>query len=100
MRDRGVDIERCEDIRLKDTTDIEHLEYATSNQRTIVTQDADFFVYTMIGRKKASVILEYYAAVAYYYDNQSEIDNNIINDDKQTIMSGNAISDINPSSKQ
>lgn len=42
LKSRGVDIERCEDIGMKDASDIEHLNYATQNNRTLVTHDNDF----------------------------------------------------------
>ncbi|MEO1288311.1 MAG: DUF5615 family PIN-like protein [Chloroflexota bacterium] len=42
LRLKDVDIERCEDVGLKDASDLQHFEYALENERTIVTQDADF----------------------------------------------------------
>jgi predicted nuclease of predicted toxin-antitoxin system len=45
LRERNVDVVRCEEVGLKDADDIDHLNYAIREQRTIVTQDADFLRY-------------------------------------------------------
>ena len=42
LRQKGLDVVRCEDVGLKDAADEEHLEYATREERTIVSHDADF----------------------------------------------------------
>jgi len=42
LRDKGVDIIHCEEVGLSKASDIEHLEYAVSENRTIITHDDDF----------------------------------------------------------
>ena len=42
LRNLGVDIVRCQDVGMDDADDIEHLEYATSQGRTVITGDEDF----------------------------------------------------------
>ncbi len=41
-RQRGVDVIRCQDVGLADASDVEHLEYATAQERLVITADADF----------------------------------------------------------
>jgi predicted nuclease of predicted toxin-antitoxin system len=42
LRLHGVDVVRCQDIKLDDATDLEHLEYATEQGMAIITKDSDF----------------------------------------------------------
>lgn len=42
LRLKGVDIIHCSDIGNDDLSDIEHLHYAVSNNRVMVSCDADF----------------------------------------------------------
>jgi predicted nuclease of predicted toxin-antitoxin system len=42
LRARGVDVLRCQEIGWDDKKDPEHLEYAASEKRMIVTADEDF----------------------------------------------------------
>ena len=44
LRNRGVDIVRCQDVGMSDADDEEHLEYATSQGRSVITSDEDFLV--------------------------------------------------------
>jgi hypothetical protein len=37
LKERGVDIIRCEDVGLAEVTDFQHLAYAAEHKRTIVT---------------------------------------------------------------
>lgn len=40
LRAKGVDIIHCAEVNMKDATDLDHLIYATQNERTMVTCDA------------------------------------------------------------
>jgi len=42
LRLNGVDVVRCQDIKLDDATDLEHLEYASAQEMAIITKDSDF----------------------------------------------------------
>ncbi|MDX2141015.1 MAG: DUF5615 family PIN-like protein [Chloroflexota bacterium] len=42
LRQRGVDVVRCEEVGLATAHDLQHLEYATANGRALVTHDEDF----------------------------------------------------------
>jgi Domain of unknown function (DUF5615) len=42
LRNRGVDIVRCEDVGMVKADDYQHLEYATVHGRTMITGDTDF----------------------------------------------------------
>jgi len=42
LRLRGVDIIRCQDVGMHDASDEEHLQFATSQGRAVVTSDDDF----------------------------------------------------------
>jgi predicted nuclease of predicted toxin-antitoxin system len=42
LRHRNIDVVRCQDVGMDDADDVEHLEYATSQERTVITSDADF----------------------------------------------------------
>jgi predicted nuclease of predicted toxin-antitoxin system len=44
LRNRGIDIIRCEEVGLADAKDEEHLEFATSQKRVLVSHDDDFVV--------------------------------------------------------
>lgn len=41
-RKRGLDVVRCQDVGKDDDSDLSHLEYATSQDRIVITADADF----------------------------------------------------------
>ena len=57
----GVDIIRCEDVRLAEATDEEHLSYATDQKRVMVSSDRDF-----IGlHKQRSEIGKFHAGIVY-----------------------------------
>jgi len=38
----GVDVVRCEDVGMYDAKDVQHLEYATDENRVMVSHDQDF----------------------------------------------------------
>lgn len=42
LRNKGVDVIRCEEVGLAAATDFEHIDYATSQNRSIVTNDQGF----------------------------------------------------------
>lgn len=42
LRNRSVDIIRCEEVDMAEAEDFEHLEYATREGRVIITNDEDF----------------------------------------------------------
>lgn len=42
LRQKGIDIIRCEDINFAEADDTEHWTYAQQEQRTILTHDDDF----------------------------------------------------------
>ena len=42
VRQRGIDIVRCEELNLQDASDETHLERATQEQRTLISRDTDF----------------------------------------------------------
>ena len=44
LRNRGVDIVRCQDVGMSDADDEEHLEYSTGQGRSVITSDEDFLV--------------------------------------------------------
>ena len=44
LRDKGVDIVRCQDVGMDDASDSEHLTYATDQGRVVVTCDKDFLI--------------------------------------------------------
>lgn len=43
LRQQGVEAIRCEEVNLAEADDIEHLEYATAHQLTLVSHDRDFW---------------------------------------------------------
>lgn len=42
LRQHGVDITRCEEVGLGDAPDLTHLEWASKENRVVITGDADF----------------------------------------------------------
>ncbi|MBZ0280310.1 MAG: DUF5615 family PIN-like protein [Anaerolineae bacterium] len=44
LRNRGIDVVRCEEIGMAEAKDIEHLEYAVQENRVVITCDDDFIV--------------------------------------------------------
>jgi hypothetical protein len=42
LRNRGIDVVRCEEVGLANASDPEHLQYATDEGRIIITHDDDF----------------------------------------------------------
>ncbi|MBC8099411.1 MAG: DUF5615 family PIN-like protein [Armatimonadetes bacterium] len=42
LRERGVDVVRCEEVGMGDAADENHLTYAAANEYIIITRDADF----------------------------------------------------------
>ena len=42
LRNRGVDVLRCEDVQMDEASDSELLEFATRENRAMVSFDADF----------------------------------------------------------
>lgn len=42
LRERGVDVVRCEEVGLAAASDQDHLEYATREHRMVITNDDDF----------------------------------------------------------
>jgi predicted nuclease of predicted toxin-antitoxin system len=42
LRHWDVDVVRCQDVGMGDADDVTHLEYATSQGRTVITSDEDF----------------------------------------------------------
>jgi predicted nuclease of predicted toxin-antitoxin system len=45
LRNRGVDVLRCEDVDMAAADDVEHLEYATAQGRTLVSHDRDYWTH-------------------------------------------------------
>lgn len=43
LRQRGVQVVRCEEVGLAEAEDVEHLEYATAHNLTLVSHDRDFW---------------------------------------------------------
>lgn len=52
LRNRGVDIIRCEEVNMAEAEDIEHLEYATREGRVIISNDEDFLALDAIWREQ------------------------------------------------
>jgi predicted nuclease of predicted toxin-antitoxin system len=52
LRNRGIDIIRCEEVDMADAKDIEHLEYATQEGRIIITNDEDFLALDAVWREQ------------------------------------------------
>lgn len=44
LRQRGVDVVRCEEVGMGDAKDHEHLEYALRENRVMITGDVDFLL--------------------------------------------------------
>jgi hypothetical protein len=42
LRQKGVDIVRCEEVSMAEAKDYEHLAYATREKRVMITADQDF----------------------------------------------------------
>lgn len=42
LRNRGIEVARCEEVGLAEADDTEHLEYATAQGCTLVSHDLDF----------------------------------------------------------
>ena len=42
LRERGIDVVRCEEVGMADADDDEHLEYAVQHGLTVITKDNDF----------------------------------------------------------
>jgi predicted nuclease of predicted toxin-antitoxin system len=42
LRQRGIDVIRCEEVELADADDEAHLQYASENQLALITKDAGF----------------------------------------------------------
>lgn len=42
LRNKGVEVVRCEEVDMADASDEEHLDYATTHDLIIVSQDDDF----------------------------------------------------------
>ncbi len=42
LRNKGIDVIRCEDVQLAEVDDETHLNYAINNQLCIITKDDDF----------------------------------------------------------
>ncbi len=61
LRIRGVDIIRCQDVGLTNGSDEMHLEYAISQNRSIVTKDRDFVAfhvqYLQVGKFHAGIFV-------------------------------------------
>jgi hypothetical protein len=43
LRQRGIEVVRCEEVDLAEADDTEHLEYATGHLLTLVSHDRDFW---------------------------------------------------------
>ena len=44
LREKGIEVVRCEEIRMAEASDEEHLHYATENGYVMVSQDEDFII--------------------------------------------------------
>ena len=44
LRNRGIDVIRCEEVGLAKADDENHLEYAASERRVVITNDEDFLI--------------------------------------------------------
>ncbi|MBZ0305999.1 MAG: DUF5615 family PIN-like protein [Anaerolineae bacterium] len=42
LRQKGVDIVRCEEVGMAEASDLAHLEYATQHNRIVISHDSDF----------------------------------------------------------
>lgn len=42
LREKGIDIVRCEEVGMAEATDLAHLEYATEQGRILISHDSDF----------------------------------------------------------
>jgi predicted nuclease of predicted toxin-antitoxin system len=42
LRNKGVDVVRCEEVSMAEASDLEHLEYAVKEDRVLVSMDEDF----------------------------------------------------------
>ncbi len=60
LRERGVDIVRCEEVGLAAASDRAHLEYATDESRVIITNDDDFLAldktYRVQGKRHGGIM--------------------------------------------
>lgn len=75
LRERGIDIIRCQEIGYADATDYEHLEKATSEFRMVITGDSDFprlnSQWNEVGR--------FHAGILYFQPNQQGDTGAIVN---------------------
>ncbi len=44
LRNRGIDIVRCEEVGMAEAKDVDHLTYAVQENRIVITCDDDFIV--------------------------------------------------------
>jgi len=44
LRQRGIEVTRCQDVGMDDVSDNEHLIYASEHNLSIISKDADFRV--------------------------------------------------------
>lgn len=60
LRTHGVDVLRCEEVGMAEASDDAHLEFATREDRVMITQDADFanlhVRWNEIGREHAGIM--------------------------------------------
>jgi len=42
LRQRGIEVIRCQDVGMENASDEEHFDYAIENQLSIITKDSDF----------------------------------------------------------
>jgi predicted nuclease of predicted toxin-antitoxin system len=42
LRQKGVDVVRCEELGMAEADDVEHLAYASEHELSLLTKDADF----------------------------------------------------------
>jgi len=60
LRAKGVDVLRCQDVKMDNAKDHEHLSYATEQGRIMITCDRDFndlhYLWIAEGREHAGII--------------------------------------------
>jgi predicted nuclease of predicted toxin-antitoxin system len=57
LRSRGWDVVHVGEVDLRDAKDIEILQFAYENERTVVTLDADFHALLMVNRRKSPSVV-------------------------------------------
>lgn len=56
LRERGVDVLTAQDVEMEEAEDSEHLAYATTRNRVMITQDSDFLVLDSQGTQHTGIV--------------------------------------------